>query len=45
MGFVEGNHILDGVVFSHEAVHSLKIQKKPGMILKLDLSKAFDRLS
>ena len=31
-GFVEGHHILDGTVFSHEAVHSIKIQKKPRMI-------------
>ena len=45
MGFVEVRHILDGNVFSYEVVHSLKIQKKLGMILKLDLSSAFDILS
>lgn len=30
---------------THEIIHSLKISKKPGMLLKLDLSKDFDSLS
>lgn len=44
-GYVEGRQILKGVILSHEVIHSLKILKKPSMILKLDLSKAFDKLS
>jgi len=36
---------MDGIILSNEVIHSLKILKKPGMILKLDLSKAFDKLS
>eukprot|EP00253_Pinus_taeda_P014482 PITA_14482 len=44
-GYVEGHQILDGIILSHEVIHSLKIMKKPGMILKLDLSKAFDKLN
>jgi hypothetical protein len=45
MGYVEGRKILDGIILSHEVIHSLKTTKKLGMLLKLDLSKAFDRLS
>jgi len=44
-GYVEARQILDGIILSHEVIHSLKILKNPGMILKLDLSKAFDKLS
>ena len=44
-GYVEGRQILDGIILAHEVVHSLKSTKNPGMILKLDLSKAFDKLS
>ena len=45
LGYVEGRQILDGIILSHEVVHSLKTSKILGMILKLDLSKAFDKLS
>lgn len=43
--YVEGRQILDGIILSNEVIHSLKLLKKPGMLLKLDLSKAFDKLS
>lgn len=43
-GFVEGRQILDGIVVSQEVIHSLKQRKRPGMLMKLDLSKAYDRL-
>jgi len=36
---------MDGIILSNEVIHSLKILKNPGMILKLDLSNAFDKLS
>jgi len=36
---------MDGIILSNEVIHSLKLLKNPGMILKLDLSKAFDKLS
>lgn len=36
---------MDGIILLNEVIHSLKLLKKPGMILKLDLSKAFDKLS
>jgi hypothetical protein len=44
-GFVEGRQILDGIVVAHETIHSLQSSKKPGMLLKLDLSKAYDRIN
>ena len=44
-GCVEGRQILDGIILAHEVVHSLKTSKILGMILKLDLSKPFDKLS
>eukprot|EP00253_Pinus_taeda_P005332 PITA_05332 len=44
-GYVEGRQIMDGIILTHETIHSLKTSKKPGMLLKLDLSKAFDSLS
>ena len=36
---------MDGILLSHEIIHSLKHSKQEGMLLKLDLSKAFDKLS
>jgi len=44
-GYVEGRQITDGIILTHEIIHSLKQSKKPGMMLKIDLSKAFDSLS
>eukprot|EP00253_Pinus_taeda_P025774 PITA_25774 len=44
-GYVEGRQITDGIILTHEIIHSLKQSKKPGMLLKIDLSKAFDSIS
>eukprot|EP00253_Pinus_taeda_P027077 PITA_27077 len=44
-GFVEGRQILDGLVVTQEVIHSLKVKKQKGMMIKLDLSKAYDRLN
>lgn len=44
-GYVEGCQILDDIILTHEVIHSLKQTKNPGMLLKIDLSKAFDKLS
>lgn len=44
-GYVEGRQIMEVIILSNEVIHSLKVLKKPGMILKLDISKAFDKLS
>ena len=44
VGFVEGRKILDGIILIHEIIHSIKIGKIPYMLLKLDISKAYDKL-
>ena len=44
-GFVEGKQILDGIILVHETIHSLKTTRTPGMLLKLNLSKAYDKLN
>lgn len=44
-GFVEGRQILDGILVTQEVIHSLKTKKHRGMMMKLDLSKAYDRLN
>ena len=43
--FVVGRQILDGIILVHETIHSVKIGKILGMLLKLDLSKAYDKLN
>jgi hypothetical protein len=44
-GYVEGRQIMDSVILAHEVIHSLQKTKTPGMLLKLDISKAFDKLN
>jgi hypothetical protein len=44
-GYVEGRQILDSIILAHEVIHSLQKTKTPGMLLKLDLSKDFDKIS
>jgi hypothetical protein len=44
-GYVEGCQILDSVILAHKVIHSLQSTDIPGMLLKLDLSNAFDKLS
>lgn len=44
-GYVEGRQILDNIIQAHEVVHSLKSNKQAGVIIQLDLAKAYDKLS
>lgn len=44
-GFVEGRKIMDGIFTAQQIIHSLKETKKPSMLLKLDLYKAYDCLN
>jgi hypothetical protein len=44
-GYVEGCQIMDSVILSYEVIHSLKSTCTSGMLIKLDLSKSFDRIS
>jgi len=43
--YVEGHQIMDNIVLTHEPIHSLKTKNNPGMLIKLDMSKAFDYLN
>ena len=43
--FVERWKILDGIIMVQEAIHSLKCTRSPGMLIKLDIAKAYDKLS
>src|SRR4051812_28557275 len=42
--FMQGRHILDGVVILHEAVHELHRKKLNGVVLKIDFEKAYDKV-
>eukprot|EP00253_Pinus_taeda_P003550 PITA_03550 len=42
--YVEGRKILNNIIQAHEVVHSLKSNKQAGMIIQLDLEKAYDKL-
>ncbi len=44
-GFVEGRQITDGIILVHETMHSIKEKKLLGMMIKLDLSKAYDKIN
>ena len=43
-GFVKGRQIVDNVIQVQEALHSSFIRKEKGMIIKLDMKNAFDRV-
>ena len=44
-GFVEGRQIMDSIIVVQEVTHSLKCTNIPGMLIKLDIDKAYDKLS
>jgi hypothetical protein len=44
-GFVEGRNILDNVIQVQEIIHSSKRRKEKGMLIKLDMANAFDRVN
>lgn len=44
-GYVEGRQILDNILLAQEMIHSLHSQKAAGMLMQLDLSKAYDKVS
>ena len=43
--FVPGRQILDSIMMVSEVIHSMEARKREGMLLKLDLSKAYDRVN
>jgi hypothetical protein len=44
-GFIKGRQITDNIVLVQEALHSSLCRKDKGMIIKLDLANAFDRVN
>lgn len=44
-GFVKGRHILDNVIQVQETMHSNNLRKEKGMLVKLDMANAFDRVN
>lgn len=44
-GYVEGQQIVDNIILTQELIHSLKLNKTPTMLIKLDMSKDFDKTS
>jgi hypothetical protein len=45
VGYVEGRKIMGSVILAHESIHSLKTTRTPGILIKLNLSKYFDRIN
>ena len=43
--FVERQQILDDIILVHETIQSLKVTKKSGMLIKLDIFKAYEKIS
>jgi hypothetical protein len=44
-GFIKGRHIADNIILVQEALHSSLVKKEKGMIIKLDLANAFDKVN
>jgi hypothetical protein len=43
--FLEGRQIMENIIQVHEMIHTLKLQKRGGMLIQLDLEKAYDKIS
>lgn len=43
--FIKGRYILECVVVAHEIVYSINASNQPGVVLKLDYEKAYDRVN
>lgn len=44
-GFMKDRNISDGIIITSEIIHSIKLKKTRGVILKLDFEKAFDTVN
>jgi len=44
-GFLDGHQIHEAIGVAQETIHSVKLMKKKGAVVKIDLSKAYDRIS
>ena len=45
VGFLHQRQIIEPIGIAQEVMHSIKVEKKKAIILKLDLVKAFDRVN
>jgi hypothetical protein len=43
-GFIKGRHITDNIILVQEVIHSSMHRREKGMVVKLDLENAFDRV-
>jgi len=43
-GFVKGREIINNIILVQEALHSSILHREKGMVVKLDLANAFDRV-
>jgi hypothetical protein len=43
--FIRRRYILESVVVAHELVHSIHKAKDPGVVIKLDYEKTYDRVN
>eukprot|EP00253_Pinus_taeda_P035974 PITA_35974 len=44
-GFLDGHQIHEAIGVAHETIHSVKQMKRKGAVIKIDLSKAYDRIN
>eukprot|EP00253_Pinus_taeda_P013921 PITA_13921 len=44
-GFLDGRQIHEAIGVAQEVIHNVKQKKKKGVVLKIDLSKAYDRIN
>eukprot|EP00253_Pinus_taeda_P010693 PITA_10693 len=42
-GFLDGRQIHEAIGVAHETLHSVKLMNRKGVVIKIDLSKAYDR--
>eukprot|EP00253_Pinus_taeda_P012133 PITA_12133 len=45
IGYVEGRQILDNIIQAHKVIHSLTCNNRVGMIMQLDIAKAYDKVN
>jgi len=44
-GYVEGQKIMDNILLAQEMIHTLQSRKNASMLMQLDFSKAYDKVS
>lgn len=44
-GFVKGRYITYGIIQVHEVIHLMHNKRTPTMVVKMDMKKAYDKVS